>query len=76
MIPLSIPEISGNEWKYVKECLDSGWVSSVGSYVDRFEQRVSEYVGTDFGVATVNGTAALHLSLLACGVQPGDEVIA
>ena len=51
-------------------------VSSVGSYVDRFEQRVSEYVGTDFGVATVNGTAALHLSLLACGVQPGDEVIA
>ncbi|MFH1304000.1 MAG: LegC family aminotransferase [Planctomycetota bacterium] len=76
LIPLSIPEISGNEWKYVKECLDSGWVSSVGSYVDRFEQRVSEYVGTDFGVATVNGTAALHLSLLACGVQPGDEVIA
>lgn len=76
LIPLSIPNISGNEWKYVKDCLDSGWVSSVGSYVDQFEQRVSEYVGTDYGVATVNGTAALHLSLLACGVQAGDEVIA
>lgn len=76
LIPLSIPNISGNEWKYVKECLDTGWVSSVGSYVDQFEQRVSEYVGTEFGVATVNGTAALHLSLLACGVRPNDEVIA
>lgn len=75
-IPLSIPHISGNEWKYVKECLDTGWVSSVGAYVDQFEQRVSEYVGTEFGVATVNGTAALHLSLLACGVQAGDEVLA
>jgi len=75
-IPLSIPNISGNEWKYVKECLDSGWVSSVGSFVDQFEQRVSEYVGTEYGVATVNGTAALHLSLLACGVQPGDDVLA
>ncbi|MFK7777329.1 MAG: aminotransferase class I/II-fold pyridoxal phosphate-dependent enzyme, partial [Gimesia sp.] len=75
-IPLSIPNISGNEWKYVKECLDTGWVSSVGSYVDQFEQQISEYVGTEYGVATVNGTAALHLSLLACGVQPEDEVIA
>ncbi len=75
-IPLSIPHISGNEWKYVKECLDTGWVSSVGAYVDQFEQHVSEYVGTEFGVATVNGTAALHLSLIACGVQAGDEVLA
>lgn len=75
-IPLSIPNISGNEWKYVKECLDTGWVSSVGSYVDQFEQNISQYVGTEFGVATVNGTAALHLSLIACGVHPGDEVIA
>ena len=44
-IPLSIPEIHGNEWAYVKECLDTGWVSSVGSFVDRFESRVSDYVG-------------------------------
>ncbi len=76
LVPLSIPNISGNEWKYIKDCLDTGWVSSVGSYVDQFERDVSQYVGTDAGVATVNGTAALHLSLLACGVQAGDEVLA
>lgn len=75
-IPLSVPSLTGNEWNYLKDCLDTGWVSSVGSYVDRFEQSVSEYVGTQFGVATVNGTSALHLSLLACGVQRGDEVLA
>ncbi len=75
LIPLSIPHLAGNEWNYLKDCLDSGWVSSVGSYVDLFEQRISKYIGTEYGIATVNGTAALHLSLLACGVQPGDEVI-
>ncbi len=74
-IPLSVPEISGNEWTYVKECLDSGWVSSVGSYVTRFEDCLKSYVGTDFAIATVNGTAAIHLSLLALGVGPEDEVI-
>lgn len=75
MIPLSIPSIQGNEWKYVKECLDTGWVSSAGSYVDKFEEIVADYVGTKHAIATVNGTSALHLSLLACGVQPNDEVI-
>src|SRR3989304_2866250 len=75
VIPLSEPEISGNEWKYIKECLDTGWVSSVGSYVTRFEEMVANYVGTKYAVATVNGTSALHISLIACGVQPGDEVI-
>ncbi len=74
-IPLSIPEISGNEWTYVKECLDSGWVSSVGSYVTRFEDCLKSYVGTDHAIATVNGTAAIHLSLLALEVGPDDEVI-
>lgn len=74
-IPLSVPEISGNEWNYVKDCLDSGWVSSVGSYVDRFEKILAEYVGSRFAVATVNGTAALHVSLIACGVEPDDEVV-
>ncbi|OGW09705.1 MAG: aminotransferase DegT [Nitrospinae bacterium RIFCSPLOWO2_12_39_15] len=74
-IPLSEPEISGNEWKYIKECLDTGWVSSVGSYVNRFEEMVANYVGTRYAVATVNGTSALHVSLIACGVQPNDEVI-
>lgn len=74
-VPLSVPEVSGNEWKYVKDCLDTGWVSSVGSYVDRFEGMVAEYVGSNFAVATVNGTAALHVSLIACDVEHDDEVI-
>lgn len=74
-LPLCVPEIRGNEWKYVKECLDSGWVSSVGSYVERFEQSVADFVGAKFGVATVNGTAALHVSLKVAGVEPGDEVL-
>jgi len=75
LISLSEPEISGNEWKYIKDCLDTGWVSSVGSYVDRFEEVVADYVGCEYGVAVVNGTSALHLSLLVCEVKSGDEVI-
>ncbi|MBF0553523.1 MAG: LegC family aminotransferase [Nitrospirae bacterium] len=75
MIRLSEPEISGNEWKYIKDCLDTGWVSSVGEYVNRFEKMVAEYVGSNYAIAVVNGTSALHISLIACGVQPGDEVI-
>lgn len=74
-IPLSEPEISGNEWKYIKECLDTGWVSSVGSYVTHFEEMVGDYVGTKYAIATVNGTSALHISLIACGIQANDEVI-
>lgn len=75
MIPLSVPVISGNEWQYIKECLDTGWVSSVGSYVSRFEEIVAKYVGTKYSVATVNGTSALHVSLISCGVHFDDEVI-
>ena len=74
-IPLSVPEIRGNEWEYVKECLDTGWVSSVGPYVERFEQMVAAQVGAGNAVATVNGTSALHISLLVSGVQPDDEVL-
>lgn len=74
-IPLCVPEIRGNAWKYVKDCLDTGWVSSVGGYVDRFEQIVAERAGTKFGVAAVNGTAALQISLLVAGVRPDDEVL-
>ncbi|HEU4586672.1 MAG TPA: LegC family aminotransferase, partial [Gemmatimonadaceae bacterium] len=65
----------GNEWVYVKECLDTNWVSSVGAYVDRFEQAVANRVGAAHAVATVNGTAALHVALMLAGVQPDDEVI-
>jgi len=75
VIPLSEPAITGNEWKYIKECLDTGWVSSVGSYVNRFEEVVGEYVGRKYGIAVVNGTAALHLSLIACEVKNDDEVV-
>ena len=74
-IPLSVPVISGNEWKYIKDCLDTGWVSSVGNYVTRFEEMVAGYVGARYAVATVNGTSALHVSLLVCGICPDDEVI-
>ncbi|SNZ20122.1 LegC family aminotransferase [Cohaesibacter gelatinilyticus] len=75
-IPLHEPQFVGNEWNYVKDCLDTGWVSSVGKYVDRFEADVAEFCGVKHAVAVVNGTAALHVSLLLCDVQPGDEVLA
>lgn len=74
-IPLIVPEIRGNAWQYVKECLDTNWVSSVGSYVDRFEKMAAERAGTKYAVATVNGTAALHIALLLAGVEAEDEVI-
>jgi len=75
MLLLSGPNIAGNEWKYVKECLDTGWVSSVGSYVTKFENMVAEFAGCKYGVATSNGTSALHISLMLAGVKQGDYVI-
>ena len=75
MIPLSVPNISGNEWKYIQECLDTGWVSSVGSYVDKFEKVLADFTGAKFAVSTVNGSAALHISMLLAGVQQNDYVI-
>ena len=74
-VPLCVPEIRGNEWKYIKECLDTNWVSSVGSYVDRFEEMLADFSGAKHGVATVSGTAAIHIALLVAGVQPDDEVL-
>lgn len=74
-IPLCAPEIRGNEWKYIKECLDTNWVSSVGPFVERFERELAAYVGTKYAVATCNGTAALHIALLVAGVEPDDEVL-
>jgi perosamine synthetase len=74
-IPLSVPSLKGNEWKYIKECLDTEWVSSAGKYVDLFEQRMAEYTGVKQAIACVNGTAALQLSLRLAGVERGDEVI-
>jgi perosamine synthetase len=74
-IPLSVPEIGGNEWRYIKECLDTGWVSSVGSFVDRFERELASKVGTRHAVACSSGTAALHVALILAGVKPDDEVL-
>jgi perosamine synthetase len=74
-IPLCVPQIQGNEWRYVKDCLDTAWVSSVGSYVNRFEESIAEFVGVKHAIATVNGTSALHTALLVAGVQSDDEVI-
>jgi perosamine synthetase len=75
MIPLSLPNISGNEWKYVKDCLDTGWISSVGSYVTQFESMVAEFAGCKYGIAAMNGTAALHIAQELAGVKSGDYVI-
>ncbi|MBU3193963.1 LegC family aminotransferase [Clostridium algidicarnis] len=75
MIPLCIPEVKGNEWKYIKECLDTNWVSSVGSYVDKFENDFASFVKSKNAIVTMNGTAALELALRTLGVGEGDEVI-
>lgn len=75
LIPLSVPSFRGNEWNYVKECIDTSWVSSAGKFVDEFELKISEYTKSKYAVACVNGTAALHISLLIAGVLPDDEVI-
>lgn len=75
MVPLCVPNIGGNEWKYVRECLDSGWVSSAGAFVERFEREFAAAVDAPHAVATASGTAALHVALLVAGVRPEDEVI-
>lgn len=74
-VPLHEPYFYGNEWEYVKECLDTGWVSSVGKFVDRFEHDIAEFTGARHAVAVVNGTAALHICLKLAGVESGDEVV-
>ena len=75
VIPLHEPRFVGNEKKYINECIDSTYVSSVGEYVNEFEKKVEEYTGIKYAISTMNGTAALHLSLLLSGVKPDTEVI-
>lgn len=75
MIPLSVPSIQGNEWKYVKECLDTEWVSSEGKFVERFEEAICKFTGAGYSVACVNGTSALQVALRLAGVETNDEVI-
>lgn len=74
-IPLHEPRFIGNEKKYLNDCIDSTFVSSVGKYVDTFEKEFAKTVGSKYAIATVNGTAALHISLILAGVKRNDEVI-
>ena len=76
MIPLSVPNISGNEWQYVKDCLDTGWISSAGTYVNKFEKAIQEYTSVKYAIACMNGTAGLQVSLNLAGVSSNDIVIA
>lgn len=74
-VALHEPEFDGNEWDYVKECIDSNYVSSVGKFVDKFERDLETYTGAKHAIAVSNGTSALHISLLLAGVERGDEVL-
>lgn len=74
-IPLHVPVFLGNEKSYLEECIDSTFVSSVGKFVDSFEEKMALYTGSKYAVATVNGTSALQVALILSGVEPGDEVI-
>jgi perosamine synthetase len=75
MIPVSEPDISEKEIEYVDDAVRSGWVSSHGKYIDEFEDKFSEFIGTDYGLTVTNGTAAIHLAVSAIGIKEGDEVI-
>jgi len=75
IVPLHEPYFGGNEKKYVLDCIESTFVSSVGKYVDRFEEMIRDFTGAKYAIATVNGTAALHIALKLAGVQEGDLVI-
>lgn len=74
-VPLSVPVFTGNEKKYLEECIDSTFVSSVGKFVDRFEEMVAEYTGAKKAVVCVSGTNALHMAMMLVGVERNDEVI-
>ena len=75
MIPVNEPLLNGNEKKYLSECIDTGWISSEGSFVQKFEQGMADYVGRNYAVSVTNGTAALEMAIVALGVGSGDEVI-
>ena len=74
-IPISKPSINQKEIQYIMDAVSSGWVSSLGKYVDMFEEKFASYCGTKYALTTSNGTTALHLVLVALGIKPGDEVI-
>src|SRR5258708_1661408 len=74
-VGLHVPTFGKDDWKPVKECIDTGWVSSVGKYVDLFEKKLAEFTGAKYAVAVVNGTAALQVCLRLVGVTQNDEVL-
>jgi perosamine synthetase len=74
-IPIAMPALSGNEKKYVMDCLDTNWISSIGKYIKAFEETFAAWMGSNHALSCCNGTLALHLPLLALDVRPGDEVL-
>ena len=74
-IPVNTPLLSGNELKYLTECIDTGWISSEGPFIKRFEEEMAAKVGRKYGVAVCNGSAALDIAMMALGLEPGSEVI-
>ena len=74
-IPVYQPSLTGNEKKYVNECLDTSWISAKGKFVEQFETAFAKYIGADHAITVANGTVALHLALIALGIGRGDEVI-
>src|SRR5512135_1603090 len=74
-IPVNTPLLDGNEKKYLNECIDTGWISSEGPFVKRFEQQMADTVGRRHGIAVCNGTAALETAVAALGLEPGDQII-
>lgn len=75
MIPVCEPKLSGKELEYVTECIKTNWISSKGRYITEFEEKFSKYCNAKFGIATMNGTTAIHLALASLGIKSGDEVI-
>lgn len=74
-IPVCTPILTGDEWKYVKDCLETNWISSKGKYVDQFEEGTAKYLGVKYGAACTSATVGLHLALVAAKIKQGDEVI-
>ena len=75
MILVNEPVLDGNEKKYLQQCIDTGWISSEGPFVEQFENMMADYVGRDFATSCSSGTAALDIAVAALGLKPGDEVI-
>ena len=73
--PIYRPYFTGNEQKYVQQCLDEGWISSIGKYIEKFESSFSNYLGVEHSISSTSGTSSLHLALLALGIKEGDEVL-